>query len=47
MIWLRYVPHAEVPSYLAKGWEISDDFRDCHHGAHSVLMVWKGEGEPT
>lgn len=45
--WLRYVPLADVAAYLAKGWAFRDDMADSHHGAHAVLMIWKGEGEPT
>jgi hypothetical protein len=46
MRWLRYVPHAEVEKYLAKGWLIEDDLKKSHHGYHAVLMIWAGEHEP-
>lgn len=45
--WLRYVAHADVSRYLAKGWLISDDLKGTSHGAYSVLMVWGGEDEPA
>lgn len=44
---LRYVVHAQVPDYIAKGWRISDDLQGTSHGQWSVLMVWEGDGEPT
>ena len=34
----RYVPLHLVAQYLAQGWTLEDDFADCHHGAHAVLM---------
>lgn len=46
MKWFRYVPHAHVESFLARGWSIDDDLSDTHHGQHAVLMIWKGEHEP-
>ena len=45
--WLRFVTHAEIGSFLAKGWTISDDLSGTPHGAYSVLMIWTGEGEPA
>lgn len=44
--WFRYVPHDMVKDYVTKGWEIADTLADTKHGEFSVLMVWKGEGEP-
>ena len=44
--WLRYVVHSEIEKYKALGWEISDDLSGTSHGRWSVLMQWKGEGEP-
>ena len=44
--WLRYVPHAEIVGYLARGWAISDELHGVCHGNYAVLMVWTGEGEP-
>ncbi len=44
--WFRYVPLDQVGEYLVKGWEISDDMANCHHGNYACLMMWKGEGEP-
>ncbi len=34
----RYVPLHLVGEFLALGWTLEDDFADCHHGAHAVLM---------
>ena len=34
----QFIPHHQIPAYQALGWTVTDDFRDCHHGAHSVLM---------
>ena len=34
----QFIPHHRRPEYEAKGWTVSDDLADCHHGAHSVLM---------
>lgn len=46
MTWLRYVLHAEVQAYEAKGWKLRSNL-DCHHGHYSVLMIWDGEHEPS
>lgn len=46
MIWLRYVPHAQILRFLATGWAISDELHGTNHGEYSVLMIWEGEGEP-
>ena len=46
MIWLRYVPHDDVPAYLAKGWRITSDLAGSNHGNYSVLMQWEGDSEP-
>ena len=45
--WLRYVPHADVARRLAAGWMISDDLSGTNHGNYAVLMIWKGEDEPS
>lgn len=47
MIWLRYVPHAQILRFLATGWAISDELHGTNHGEYSVLMIWEGEGEPA
>ena len=47
MKWFRYIPLADVGSWLAKGWIIDDDMADTHHGRHSVLMIWEGDDEPA
>ena len=44
--WLRYVRHADVPAYEAKGWRIEADLGPTH-GLWSVLMRFMGEGVPT
>jgi hypothetical protein len=36
MKYLRYVPHALVPSYLALGWMFADRYRN----PYSVIMCW-------
>lgn len=47
MIWLRYVPHAQILRFLATGWAISDELHGTNHGNYAVLMIWEGEGEPA
>ena len=37
MIWLRYVPHGQMLTFLAKGWQIR---------FYSVLMNYEGEECP-
>ena len=44
--WLKYVLLEDVGPYLAKGWAMSNDLATCRHGQYSVIMEWKGEGEP-
>jgi hypothetical protein len=34
----RYVRHAEVPRFLAEGWELLPAFEGTHHGEYSMLM---------
>jgi hypothetical protein len=34
----RYVRHAEVPRFLAKGWELLPALEGTHHGEYSTLM---------
>lgn len=46
MTWLRYVLHADVPAYEAKGWRVHAQLGG-NHGNYSILMIWEGEGEPT
>ena len=43
--WTRYVLHAERDAYLALGWECRGPVVG-HHGIYSVLMIWRGPGEP-
>ena len=45
--WLKYVPHSELVSHLAIGWQLSDELHFTNHGEYSVLMVWGGAGEPA
>jgi hypothetical protein len=45
--WHRYVRHSDVPSYIAKGWVVTDDLAGTSHGQWSVLMQWEGFGEPA
>lgn len=44
--WFRYVPHSRVEAYTSLGWAEADRFGGTHHGHYSILMVWRGEGEP-
>jgi hypothetical protein len=44
--WFRYVRHADIPDRENQGWVVVDDLGQTH-GAWSVLMEWRGEGEPT
>jgi hypothetical protein len=41
----RFVPHDRVESYTQLGW-IDRGHSPGHHGAHSRVMLWKGEGSP-
>ena len=43
--WFRYVRHAERAAYEARGWVFAADL-GLPHGAYSLLMEWRGEGEP-
>ena len=43
--WFRYVRHAEVAGYEARGWVFAADL-GLPHGVYSVLMEWRGEGPP-
>lgn len=45
--YFRYVPHHRVAEYEANGWRIADALKDCHHGAHAVLMQWEGPDAPA
>jgi hypothetical protein len=47
--WHRYVPIADIPAYLALGWDWNDRETPLHspHGNYSVLMTWIGAGEPV
>jgi hypothetical protein len=42
---MRFVPHSNVKAYEALGWE-DRGFSPGHHGVHSRVMKWEGEGEP-
>lgn len=44
-VFLRYVTHADVPAFEAKGWRKHSDMQR-HHGHYSILMIWEGDGEP-
>lgn len=43
----RFVPIDMVVEFEARGWRLSHNLRDCRHGAHAVLMIWEGAGEPA
>lgn len=34
----QYIPHHEVRAYLDRGWTLTDDMSDSHHGHYSVIM---------
>ena len=44
--WLRYVPHGDVAAFEAKGWKRRAGLSGTHHGVFSVMMEWRGDGEP-
>ena len=44
--WHRYVRHADISAYEAKGWRVECDLGPTH-GQWAVMMVWEGEGEPA
>jgi len=41
-----YVPHAEIPAYLADGWTQTKALEGTHHGRHAVLMIKDEPEEP-
>jgi hypothetical protein len=45
IFWLRYVGHAERAAYEAAGWVHPADL-GAHHGRYSLLMEWRGAGDP-
>jgi hypothetical protein len=34
----RYVPHADIPKFIADGWELLPALDGTHHGEYSALM---------
>lgn len=42
---LMYCALADVGEMLAKGWQISNDMADTHHGFYGVLMVREVKSE--
>ena len=46
--WARYVAFADIPRYLALGWEWDADAPPLHapHGCYRVLMIFAGAGKP-
>lgn len=46
IVFLRYVTHADVPTFAAMGWRKHSDML-CHHGHYSILMIWEGDSEPV
>lgn len=44
--WFRYVRHADVAGFEAKGWR-TVNANIGHHSTYSVLMQWEGAGEPS
>lgn len=43
--WFQYVPHARVEAFQALGW-VAKGPAPGAHGEWSVVMEWKGAGEP-
>ncbi len=43
--WFRFVRHAEVADYEARGWVFESDL-PLPHGSYSVLMRWPFDGTP-
>ncbi len=44
-MYFRFVPHERVKAFEAVGW-IDRGFTPGHHGCHSRVMQWDGEGDP-
>jgi hypothetical protein len=42
----RFVPHDDLISHLANGWEPLDALEGTHHGEHAILMRYSRPGEP-
>jgi hypothetical protein len=42
----RYVRHADVPRFTAKGWEMLPALDGTHHGEYSALMRRRIEQDP-
>jgi len=34
----RFVPHSLVAEYEAKGWRVTGNLHETHHGRHAVIM---------
>lgn len=41
-VFLKYVRHADIAAHETRGWIVGNDFSDCHHGHHAVLMEDRG-----
>jgi hypothetical protein len=44
--WTKYIPHDQREAYERAGWIVKDSLGGTHHGKHSLLGEWKGEGRP-
>ena len=44
--WFRYVPFRYVEAYKAVGWTYDGSIMHAPHGFYSVLMEWRGVGDP-
>lgn len=44
--YIKYVPHAMIADYKAKGWIECGSLDGTHHGHYAIMMQWTGEGEP-
>lgn len=43
----RYVRHADVPAYLALGWQAVPVGQVVHHDSYSRILVWPFPGDPV
>ena len=44
--WFRYVPFRHVEAFTACGWKYDGKIMHAPHGCYSVLMEWRGVGDP-
>lgn len=46
IVWLWYVPHAQIVRYLCSVWIIEDELHFTNHGECALVMRWSQEGSP-